>query len=44
MKEEGTKTPTELEGVRGKEGESLAIEGKRSREQFTILYNAVLHH
>lgn len=41
MKEEGTKTPTELEGVRGKAGEGLAIEGPTGQEEQRAVYNTV---
>lgn len=41
MKEEGTKTPTELEGVRGKEGEGSAFEGPTGRKEQSAVYNTV---
>lgn len=41
MKEEGTKTPTEREGVRGKEGEGPAIEGPTVRKEQGAVYNTV---
>lgn len=41
MKEEGTKTPTEWEGVRGKEGEGPAIEGPTGQKKHRAVYNTV---
>lgn len=41
MKEEGTKTPTEREGVRGKEGEGPAIEDPSGQKEQRAVYNTV---
>lgn len=41
MKEEGTKTPTELEAERGKEGEGSAFEGPTGRKEQSAVDNTV---